>query len=108
MTKIKKVIFVLLSFLPIHAIALAVEYNANVAFPAIDQKALREEFLKKLDSEQLPEKYYNFLEKNGIFSSDDLIKRESSSILRRVLKKYCEERIDEKVMASIASSILPD
>lgn len=108
MKKIKKVLFVLLSLLPIQAIALAMEYNSNVALPAIDQDALKEEFLKKLDSEQLPEKYYNFLEKNGIFSTDDLIKRQSSSILRKVLKKYAEERIDEKVMASIASSILPD
>lgn len=107
MKQIRKIILALLSILPIQAISFAAEFSESVEFPSVDLKKLEEEFFNKLDNKMLPPKYYTFLEKHEIYSSEEL-KQENADILYKLLFRYSVERIDSKIMASSASSILPD
>ena len=108
MKQIKTILLIILSLLPIQAIAYALDYNASIAFPEIDEEKLKEEFFSKLDSDLLPEKYYVFLEKYGVDSSDSLRNQRNTKIFNRLLRQYKIERIDSIHLASGASSVLPD
>ena len=108
MKQIRKVILVLLSILPIKAISFAAEYGESVEFPSVDLKKMEEEFFNKLDNKLLPPKYYVFLEKHEIYTSTELKEERNAGTLYKVLFRYSVERIDSKILASTASSILPD
>lgn len=108
MKLVKKILVLILSILPLEAIAHAVEYNENVSTPIIEIADVLEEFMQRLDDQLLPEKYYKFLEQNGIYTSEELRKPENKAILQRVLKQYQRERTNNGNLRSNASSILPD
>lgn len=105
MSHIRKIILFLLSFLPIQAIAYAVEYNNTVSSEKINEFDIESEFLERLENGTLTEKYYNFLKKYGIYSVEDLYGNENRRVRARILDAFGKELRDTILMNGSPLSI---
>lgn len=91
--KFRKAIISLLATLPISSIAFAAEYNLNSVDKSIDPVEVEQEFLQRLEDNQLPLKYYRFLKEQQIENSDQLLSDEYIEQKERLLDEYSNDYI---------------
>lgn len=96
MNLFKKTIISLLAMLPFGAIAYAAEFESNVDVGIGDVQA---EFERRLLDHELPEKYYNYLQRQNIVSLDELVADRNHAHYLRLLEEF-EKDIENGIMAS--------
>jgi len=86
MSPFKKVLLSLLSMLPLGSISYAADFESSVDM----NKAVnvQEEFEIRLERNELPEKYYNYLGQQNILSMDDLVSERNLEHYRKMLKEF--------------------
>jgi len=92
--KSKKVILYFLSLLPISSISFATDFSLyfnNYNQEKVDVEA---EFLEKLDSYQLPAKYYKFLREHDIKTSEQLLSEEFETYRMKLVEEYIKDYKD--------------
>lgn len=77
--------------LPISSIAFAAEYNLNIDKALEEPAEIEQEFLQKLEENQLPTKYYRFLQKHNIQNSDQLLSEHYSEHKQRLVEEYIQD-----------------
>lgn len=91
--KIKKAIISLLAILPISSVTFAVDYHLNYEKRTIDPDQVEEEFLRRLEDNKLPLKYYRFLKEQGIKNSDEFLSDDNAAKKKRLLEEYYKDYI---------------
>ncbi|MBT4761043.1 MAG: hypothetical protein HOO06_05035 [Bdellovibrionaceae bacterium] len=91
--KIKKAIISLLAILPISSIAFAADYNLNSVDVPVEPEQVEEEFLQRLEDNQLPLKYYRFLKEHKIENSDQLLSDDNLEKKNRLLDEYSKDYV---------------
>ena len=104
--KIKKAFISLLTMLPISSIAFAADYNLNSIGDSQDSIEVEEEFLQRLEDNQLPLKYYRFLKQHQISNSEQLQSDEYSEHKNRLLDEYFNDFKSPMERASGTISIM--
>lgn len=82
----KKTILSLLSTLPLGAISHAAEFEKNVDMSKWTN--VQTEFEQRLQANELPEKYYNYLSQQNIIDMDELTAERNHSHYQRLLKEF--------------------
>ncbi len=89
--KMKKVILYFLALLPISSIAFAVDYSLNFNEDKSENIDIEDEFMELLAENQLPLKYYTFLKKYDIKTSEQLLSDQNEKYKKRLIEEYKEE-----------------
>ena len=91
--KIKKILLSLLTILPISSIAFAAEFQLHNLGEKKCPEEIEEEFLQRLEEQNLPLKYYQFLKKHQIGSTVDLMSDEFASHKKRLIDEYTNDYV---------------
>lgn len=91
MKPFKKMIWSMMTLLPISSIAFAAEYNLQIEDKPLDPKVVEEEFMQRLGDNQLPLKYYRYLQDHQIYNSDLLRSKEFEAQRKRMLDEYIKD-----------------
>ncbi len=104
--KIRKTVISLLAMLPISSIAFAAEYKLHFDDTVKDSVEIEKEFLQKLEGNQLPLKYYRFLKKHSIRTSDQLELEENLVNKDLLIEEYIDDYIAPMGKTSGNTSII--
>lgn len=96
MNLFKKTIISLLAMLPLGAISYAAEFESKVENNKADIKS---EFERRLLEDELPQKYYDYLQRQNILNMDELVDGKNQEHYLRLLKEF-EKDIGSAVMAT--------
>ena len=99
MNLFKKTIISLLAMLPLGAISYAAEFEQHVDANKVDIKA---EFERRLLDYELPQKYYDFLQRQNIQSLDELVTDENQAQYRRLLEEFEK---DSAILMAVGGTI---
>lgn len=97
MSPFKKIILSVLSALPLGSISYAADFQNSVDVKEITN--VQQEFEARLQANELPEKYYNYLGQLNILSMDELVAERNLEHYRKMLKEF-ELDIQSGVMAA--------
>lgn len=96
MSLFKKTVISLLAILPLGAISYAAEFENNIETNKADIKS---EFERRLLEDELPQKYYDYLQRQNILNMDELVDGKNQEHYLRLLKEF-EKDIGSAVMAT--------
>ena len=105
--QLRKVILFFLSLLPIPSISFAVEYEDALG-KSISEKHfnLEGEMLRRLDSGNMSDDYYDFLNKYKIKSIEELTSSSRTPHRRRMLDRFINDLRGNEVSAGTISEII--
>lgn len=88
MNPLKRILLTLLATLPLGAVSYAAEFESQVDMSKWTPEEIKAEFDYRLQADQLPEKYYEYMEKLGIISMDELTAAKNYNYYQRMLKEF--------------------
>lgn len=88
MNPIKRLLLTLLATLPLGAVSYAAEFENQVDMGKWTPEQIKAEFDYRLQANELPEKYYEYLGKLGIVNMDDLTAEKNLNYYQRMLKEF--------------------
>jgi hypothetical protein len=91
--KLRKLILSLLAILPISSIAFAADFQLNNVDEPKCPEEIEDEFLQRLEDQQLPLKYYRFLRDHKIKSTEELLSEENEKLRKRLIEEYNKDYV---------------
>lgn len=88
MSPMKRMLLTLLATLPFGAVSYAAEFENQVDMSKWTPEQIKAEFDYRLQANELPEKYYEYLSKLGIGSMEELTAARNFSYYERMLKEF--------------------
>lgn len=88
MNPLKRILLTLLATLPLGAVSYAAEFESQVDMSKWTPEQIKAEFDYRLQVNDLPEKYYEYLGKLGIVSMDELTAAKNFDYYQRMLKEF--------------------
>lgn len=104
--KLRKLILSLLAILPISSIAFAADFQLNKVDEPKCPEEIEDEFLQRLEDQQLPLKYYRFLRDHKIKSTEELLSEENEKLRKRLIEEYNKDYVAPMARESGTISIM--
>lgn len=109
MKHLKLKIIAILALLPLpSAMAHAVAYADNIDQTSVHEFDYSAEFFRRLELGLLRTPYYDYLEERGIYSSEELMMEQNSTILNTLQKNFKKDYGEIQLASGSAGSIQPD
>ena len=89
----KRTLIQLLAVMPIASISFAADFNLNIDKDEPSADKVRQEFLQKLQENQLPLKYYRFLKEHNIKDTKTLMSEEYDLERERLMEEYLKDYV---------------
>lgn len=103
MNPLRKILLTLLATLPLGAVSYAAEFENQIDMSKWTPEQIKAEFDYRLQAHELPEKYYEYLNKLGIVSMDELTAARNFNYYERMLKEF---KGDQKIGVYATSGAL--
>lgn len=88
MNVLRKILLTLLATLPLGAVSYAADFENQVDMSKWTPEQIKTEFDYRLQAHELPEKYYEYLNRLGIVSMDELIAARNFNYYQRMLNEF--------------------
>jgi len=106
---IRKILLFFISLLPISSISFAKAYDDALGDRHSEKHFnLEDEMVRRLNSGDIPDKYYSFLDKYEIKDTRELLSSKRNRHRKLLLKKFTDEFKGIEVTASAVSEIIED
>lgn len=103
MNPLRKILLTLLAALPLGAVSYAADFENQIDMSQWTPEQIKAEFDYRLQAHELPEKYYEYLNKLGIVSVDELVAARNYNYYQRMLREF---KLDHQIGVYAASGTL--
>lgn len=94
MKQLKRILLTMIASLPLGAVSYAAAFEGQVDQPSWTPEQIKTEFDARLMSNGLPSRYYDYLDRAGIVTMEELIADKNLEHYERLLKEF---NVDKKM-----------